>query len=582
MPPVRSTKPANKATPEEQRIAKALRGLKDGTFKNPAVAARAQHVPYNKLLRRSNGTKPIESNGGHNKVLSTVQEQALLLYIDRCEELGRPCKRKHITIGTNTLLALSGASFYISKCWTTRFIKRTKCLRHRTKPLSVQRKAAQKWDDIELHFEKFKRRYKELNMKPENLHNFDETGFRIGYLAGQIVFTRTDRQVYISDPDNRELVTSMESISSIGTTTDPMIIMPGQQMKEKHFPKGLNNGIRIGVSESGYTNDRLSFEWLKHFDLQTRPLNGEWRMLVMDGHGSHLTIEFVEYCYHPDVKISVFLLPAYSTYLLQPLDIGVFQSFKHYHQEVLEDSICYRGLDFKHQDFLAAFQRMRNLTFKKPIILSAFQKSGLLPFNPAIVLAKLGEFGTPERTLEADNSGSELGFEVDFQRAITPISPRIYKVYSEYINKKLAWSIEEGLILTPTTGKLIAKREKANKTIQLNGKLAIEELFKRRQAELDKIQPNGERIVQQFETILVGDARLRTMTRDLEEERKIDALAAKKAESLRKKREYKEGVEKRREERLAKKAEKQARKDTRMAQLASLVSRPSRRTASTQ
>jgi hypothetical protein len=69
----------------------------------------------------------------------------------------------------------------------------------------------------------------------------------------------------------------------------------------------------------------------------------------------------------------------------------------------------------------------------------------------------------------------------------------------------------------------------------LNGKLAIEELFKKRQAELDKVRPDSEHIVQQFGTILIGDARLRTMTRNLEEERKIDALAVKKAESLRRK-----------------------------------------------
>ena len=99
-------------------------------------------------------------------------------------------------------------------------------------------------------------------MKLENLYNFDETGFQIGCLASQIVFTQTDRQVYVSDPDNREIVTSIESISAISKTTDPMMIMPGQQMKEKHFPKGLNNGIRIAVSQSGYTNNVLSFEWL--------------------------------------------------------------------------------------------------------------------------------------------------------------------------------------------------------------------------------------------------------------------------------------------------------------------------------
>jgi len=59
----------------------------------------------------------------------------------------------------------------------------------------------------------------------------------------------------------------MESISTVRKTTDPIMIILGEQMKEKHFPKGLNNSIRITVSESGYKNDVLSFEWLKHFDV---------------------------------------------------------------------------------------------------------------------------------------------------------------------------------------------------------------------------------------------------------------------------------------------------------------------------
>lgn len=323
MPPVRT----KKVTPEEQRIAKAIKAIKDSTVKNASVAARQYYVPYSKLYHRLNGQPAVDSNGGHNKALSVEQEKALLLYIDRCHELRRACKHKHIELAANSLLLASGSTYTVSVSWTTRFIKRTGCLRHRTKPLSAERKAAQKRADIELHFEKFRRRYQELRMKPENLHNFDETGFRIGCLSGQIVFTQTDKQVYISDPNNREIVTSMESISGTGKTTDPMMIMVGLLMKEKHFPEGLNDGIRLAMSESGYTNDILSFEWLKHFDAQTRPPNGEWRMLVIDGHGSHLTIEFIVYCYRPDVKISVFLLPAHSTHLLQPLDIRGFPVF---------------------------------------------------------------------------------------------------------------------------------------------------------------------------------------------------------------------------------------------------------------
>lgn len=42
----------------------------------------------------------------------------------------------------------------------------------------------------------------------------------------------------------------------------------------------------------------------------------------MDGHDSHLTFEFLEYCISHD--IICICLPAHSTHLLQPLDVGLF------------------------------------------------------------------------------------------------------------------------------------------------------------------------------------------------------------------------------------------------------------------
>ena len=86
-------------------------------------------------------------------------------------------------------------------------------------------------------------------------------------------------------------------------------------MKEKHFMNDLSNNILLAVSESSYTNDLLSFEWLKHFNNQTEEkANGEPRLFVMDGHGSHLTDEFINLCW--DCNIIPFLLPLHSTHLL--------------------------------------------------------------------------------------------------------------------------------------------------------------------------------------------------------------------------------------------------------------------------
>jgi hypothetical protein len=40
-------------------------------------------------------------------------------------------------------------------------------------------------------------------------------------------------------------------------------------MKEKHFMNDLSDNILLAVSDLGYANDLLSYEWLQHFNEQT-------------------------------------------------------------------------------------------------------------------------------------------------------------------------------------------------------------------------------------------------------------------------------------------------------------------------
>ena len=125
--------------------------------------------------------------------------------------------------------------------------------------MSAQYKAAQKCEDIESHFTKLQRDYRQYHIKSCNLHNFDETDFQVDCLTDQIVFNHTEKQIYILNSDNHELITSIKSISAKNETTDSMLIMSDQVMKEKHFLKNLNDDIRIEVSKSEYTNDLLSY-----------------------------------------------------------------------------------------------------------------------------------------------------------------------------------------------------------------------------------------------------------------------------------------------------------------------------------
>jgi hypothetical protein len=77
---------------------------------------------------------------------------------------------------------------------------------------------------------------------PADIYNMDETGFRIGVIAGRIVITHlTTKAVYLADPDNRESLTAVETIGADGSTIPPMLILKGDVLLEKYFENDLEN-----------------------------------------------------------------------------------------------------------------------------------------------------------------------------------------------------------------------------------------------------------------------------------------------------------------------------------------------------
>lgn len=69
-------------------------------------------------------------------------------------------------------------------------------------------------------------------------------------------------------------------------------------------------------------------EWLeKVFLPQTGPNDpSEARLLIVDGHGGHTSDEFMTICYLNNVYL--LFLPAHTSHILQPLDLGCFSSLK--------------------------------------------------------------------------------------------------------------------------------------------------------------------------------------------------------------------------------------------------------------
>ena len=157
------------------------------------------------------------------------------------------------------------------------------------------------------------------------------------------------------------------------------------------------------VSDSGYTNDILSIEYVKHFAKHaTRSPQYAWQLLVCDGYESHSTKSIIRICNQECTILCI--LPAHTSHFLQPLGVSVFHMLKHYHSEAIDEATRTGCYDYNKLEFLAALPRAREQAFRSETFKAGFWKTQLWPCQPDIVLQKLFD---RHRKLKAQLLGDE-------------------------------------------------------------------------------------------------------------------------------------------------------------------------------
>jgi hypothetical protein len=167
------------------------------------------------------------------------------------------------------------------------------------KPLAIERKAQHHPDDIRAHFQRFQETIERFGVQKDDLYNFDETGFRIGVGRAHTVICKRrkghNHRLYLNDPDNREMITCVETICADGSSIPPMVILSAIIHQEKWYTN-LPGDYLIGVSDTGYSNDVLNLDYIRHFDKYTKQkTKGAYRLLISDGYNSHLEFSFIRY-----------------------------------------------------------------------------------------------------------------------------------------------------------------------------------------------------------------------------------------------------------------------------------------------
>jgi 4-hydroxybenzoate polyprenyltransferase len=127
-------------------------------------------------------------------------------------------------------------------------------------------------------------------------------------------------------------------------------------------------------------NQDIALDWLEEVSLpETTPQDRTlWRILILDNLGAQLTAKFMYTAWKN--RVQLIYLPANSTHLTQPLDVGIFGPLKsHFYQETRGFASLNTSAPVQKQRFIEAYNVAREKASTFENIRGAFRGAGIYP-----------------------------------------------------------------------------------------------------------------------------------------------------------------------------------------------------------
>lgn len=392
----------HKTTETEARLQQAIAVYKKDPNRSLRSIARDFKVTRQTLKNRLDGKPP------HNKAqeqamhLTHAEEKELVHWITTLTERGYTPRyrtirelaeiirnRRVLGVNDNSIQLVNYEEF--GKDWVARFMshhpqlasRHTKCIEaSRIKDVSVERLI--KW------FEDLDSIIKEYNIEPENIYDMDESGFAIGDIeASQRIINVETHQQFQAKPGRQEWITGVECICADGTFVPPLIIFKGETLSHQWIPPNISNDWRFGCNSKGWTSNERGNQWLRTcFEPSTREkANGKPRLLICDGHDSHITAAWIEHSMTNNIILMV--LPPHSSHLTQPLYVGVFGPLKTLLASAIEPLVSTEVRRILKAEWLSAYVKAHEKAFTAQNIKAGFRATGIFPFNPLKVINRI-------------------------------------------------------------------------------------------------------------------------------------------------------------------------------------------------
>jgi hypothetical protein len=377
-----------------QEAIREIDSREEGATFSYTQVAKKYGVDRRTLARRHQGqTQPREL--AHLSI-HPQHETELVQYIKGLTKRRLPPTR---TIIRNFASDLAGKD--VSNSWVTRFLNRnaSHLISRWQTGMDRKRHKADSAAKYSLYFKDLHDKMKEYNIEPTHIYNMDEKGFQIGSLGrskrvfDKVLYNQKGVRAALQD-GNTQWVTVLACVCADGTALSPSLIFQSAagalQSSWVDAIDSEKHSVFISSSPSGWTNNDIGLAWLKEvFERETRrQARSGYRLLLLDGHGSHETMDFINYC--NDNKILLALFPSHATHTLQPLDVGMFKPLSEAYSTELSNYLQRSQgiLPMTKGDFFPLFWRAWGAAFKPQTIRRSFEATGIHPPNADVILKK--------------------------------------------------------------------------------------------------------------------------------------------------------------------------------------------------
>lgn len=465
----------------ENMIQAAIADFRSGAYPSQRAAAAAYGIPRSTLSTRIAGRQSSRVGHQNQQRLTPAQEEFIADWILEEADRGYPPSHARAREMAARFLRANGDLQPLGHKWVSHFKERNpRVATVIGRRIEASRIKGTSPEQLQAFFDLFQRVQAQYNIHPANTWNMDEVGIALGVCTNSCVLASSKKKrAYVSSPEDREWVSIIEAVSSTGGSIRPLIIFKGVNLQSTWFNERTPSWTYT-TSTNGWTSNQIGHNWLiECFMPETKPDGDEYRMLVLDGHGSHVTVDFAWTC--KQNRIEVVYLPPHSSHVLQPLDLSCFSPVKtRYRAGIAALATLDDSAPVKKRRFLELYNLARSDSLTPKVIRNGWKAAGIYPWNPAKALGSSQVVQRPSQRTQKAATPPPRPDIYDPRLFQTPRSSQQLHKLAEYLGRREKLSRDGRLVL--------AKARKA--LSQANTKQAqLEDLVQQQKAQIEATMP---------------------------------------------------------------------------------------------